>query len=276
MRASASGRGMEEWMLEGNGSLVVVGTGIRTTEHLTGNAIAWIKASDKVLYVVADLVAERVIKELSPSAESLTALYGEGKPRGETYHAMVDRILDAVRGGHRTCVVLYGHPGVFAYPGHLAIERARDEGYPATMLPAISAEDCLFADLGIDPGHQGMQSYEATHFVLHRKRIDPTTALVLWQIGSFGDNTYRREGASNHRLPFLVARLCEEYPADHAVTIYEAAIYIGCAPRIERLRLGKLAEARVTPASTLYIPPVRKSRIDSATAAWLGFEPADR
>src|SRR5689334_15248601 len=143
---------MEEWMLEGKGSLVIVGTGIRTTEHLTGSAIAWIKASDKVLYVVADLIAERVIKELSPSAESLTVLYGEGKQRGETYHAMVDRILDSVRGGQRTCVVLYGHPGVFAYPGHLAIERARDEGYPATMLPAVSAEDCLFADLGIDPG----------------------------------------------------------------------------------------------------------------------------
>lgn len=263
-------------MVDGNGSLVVVGTGIRTVGHLTGDAIAWIKASEKVFYVIADLVAERVIKDLSPTAESLAVLYGEGKPRMETYHAMVDRILDSVRNGQRTCVVLYGHPGVFALPGHIAIERARDEGYTAMMLPSVSAEDCLIADLGIDPGLHGLQSYEATHFVLVRKRIDPTTPLVLWQIGSFGDVTYRREGAGNQKLPLLVARLLEEYPPDHVVTIYEAAIYVGTAPRIERLRLSKLVEARLTTASTLYIPAARKSRIDPATAAWLGFEPTER
>jgi hypothetical protein len=33
------------------------------------------------------------------------------------------------------------------------------------MLPGISAEDCLFADLGIDPGIYGCQSYEATDFL---------------------------------------------------------------------------------------------------------------
>jgi uncharacterized protein YabN with tetrapyrrole methylase and pyrophosphatase domain len=263
-------------MAEGKGSLVVVGTGIRTTGHLTGDAIAWIKASEKVYYVISDLVAERIIKDLSPSAESLASLYVEGKPRMDTYLAMVDCILQSVRGGARTCLVSYGHPGVFAYPAHLSIERARDEGYPATMLPAVSAEDCLFADLGIDPGMNGLQSYEATHFALFRKRIDPTTALVLWQIGSFGDGTYRRDGAGNQKLPLLVTRLLEDYPPDHVVTIYEAAIYVGVPPRIERLRLHKLAEARVTPASTLYIPPARKSRIDPATAAWLGFEPTER
>jgi uncharacterized protein YabN with tetrapyrrole methylase and pyrophosphatase domain len=263
-------------MVGSNGSLVVVGTGIRTTGHLTGDAIAWIKASEKVFYVVADIVAERVIKGLSPSAESLAVLYDEGKPRMETYLAMVDRVLQSVRSGQRTCLVAYGHPGVFAYPAHLSIERARDEGYPATMLPAVSAEDCLFADLGVDPGVNGLQTYEATHFVLHRKRIDPTTALILWQIGTFGDSTFRREGAGNQKLSLLVARLLEEYPPDHMVTIYEAAIYVGVNPRIERLRLSKLPEARVTPASTLYIPPAKKSRIDPATAAWLGFEPTER
>jgi hypothetical protein len=35
------------------------------------------------------------------------------------------------------------------------------------MLPAISAEDCLFADLGVDPADHGCPSYEATDFLVH-------------------------------------------------------------------------------------------------------------
>jgi hypothetical protein len=53
------------------------------------------------------------------------------------------------------CVALYGHPGVFACVGHEAIERARAEGIDAQMLPGISAEDCLFAELGVDPAVGG-------------------------------------------------------------------------------------------------------------------------
>jgi hypothetical protein len=34
------------------------------------------------------------------------------------------------------------------------------------MLPAVSAEDCLFADLGVDPGAAGCQSHEAADFLI--------------------------------------------------------------------------------------------------------------
>ena len=62
---------------------------------------------------------------------------------------MVERILSYVRRGLNVCVVFYGHPGV--HPGHESIRRARMEGFSASKLPGISAEDCLFAELGIDP-----------------------------------------------------------------------------------------------------------------------------
>src|SRR5205085_11822477 len=132
------------------GSLVIVGTGIRTVGHLTTEAIAWMKAADKLLYVVADPIAEDVIKRFNPDgAESLSELYDDGKPRMDTYDEMVERILSCVRNGLRTCVAFYGHPGVFVYPSHESIRRARSEGFSAKMLPGISAEDCLFADMGI-------------------------------------------------------------------------------------------------------------------------------
>ena len=44
------------------GSLVVIGTGIRTVGQLTIEAIAWMEIADSLLYVVADPVAEAVME----------------------------------------------------------------------------------------------------------------------------------------------------------------------------------------------------------------------
>ena len=49
------------------------------------------------------------------------------------------------------------------------------EGFNAQMLAGISAEDCLFADLGLDPGKNGCQSFEATDFLIRRRQFEPTS-----------------------------------------------------------------------------------------------------
>src|SRR5215218_8387876 len=168
----------------GKGSLVVIGTGIKTVGQLTVEAIAWMQKADKLLYVVGDPVAKETITQLNPEgAESLSDLYAEGKPRIETYNQMVERVVECVREGLLTCLACYGHPGVFVYPSHESIRRARSEGFDAKMLPGISSEDCLFADLGVDPGIYGCQSFEATDFLINNRTTDPRSSLVLWQIG---------------------------------------------------------------------------------------------
>ena len=84
-------------------------------------------------------------------------------------------------------VVFYGHQRVFVHPGHESIRRAHMEGFPACMLPGISAEDCLFAELGIDPSKNGCQSFEATDFLVYKRKFDNRSSLILWQIGANGD-----------------------------------------------------------------------------------------
>ena len=91
---------------------------------------------------------------------SLQPLYGERKSRMKTYREMVHAMLTEVRAGKNVCVAFYGHPGVFAWAPHEAIRIARKEGYFAHMEPGISSEDCLYADLGIDPATFGCQHYE--------------------------------------------------------------------------------------------------------------------
>jgi uncharacterized protein YabN with tetrapyrrole methylase and pyrophosphatase domain len=250
-----------------NCSLIVVGTGIRVVGQLTMEAIAWIKRADRVLYVVADPVSIETIHELNPlGAESLLSLYADGKPRLATYDAMVERILTCVREGKLTCVASYGHPGVLAFPSHEAIRRVRAEGYVARMLPGISAADCLFADLGIDPATHGCQSYDATDFLLHCRTIDTSASVVLWQVGVVGDPMYREAGYDRSALPMLVARLCQFYPPDHGCYIYQAAVYPGFEPRIRAAPISDLPQLEIGAMSLLYIPPARAAIPDSVFA----------
>ena len=259
------------------GKLVVVGTGLRTTGQMTVEAIAWIKSAEVVLYVVGDPVAEDAILALNPKAESLQTLYSEETQRIDTYNAMVARLIEEVRSGKTVCGVFYGHPGVFVYPSHEAVKQARAEGFSAVMLPGISAEDCLFADIGTDPATTGCSSYEATDWLFNERPADPASAMVLWQIGILGNAGYNPVGKyPTPLMPLLIGKLGQYFTMDHKVAVYEAAVQFGCRPSINWVPISGLATAELSAASTLYIPPEQKSRPDMAMysyAAAMGISP---
>jgi len=253
------------------GELSVVGTGIRLATQITPEAENCIRSADRVLHACAEGSAAQWIESLNPKSESLDLLIRYDQPRMVTYRATVDRILACVRHGLRVCVVFYGHPGVFANATHEAIRLARGEGYPAEMLPAISAEDCLFADLGLDPGASGYQSFEATDFLIHRKRIGAHNTVVLWQIGMIGESGYK---ASPNRtgLAVLTEQLLRLYTNDHPVIVYEASQYPVTAPVIRTISLAQLPDAKISAYSTLCIPPLKTPRPDLQIRKRLGFE----
>jgi uncharacterized protein YabN with tetrapyrrole methylase and pyrophosphatase domain len=251
-------------------NLVVVGTGIRAIGQLTVETIAWIKSADRVLYVVSDPVAEEAIRTLNPEgAESLLPYYDENKLRSETYREIVEVAMVYLRQGLRVCVAVYGHPGVLAVAPHEMIRRARAEGFTARMLPAISAEDCLFADLGVDQVG-GCSSYEATDFLLNTRIIDPASHLILWQIGGLGDATYHKYDYNVRGLDQLARKLAAYYGPNHQVTLYEAAMFPGVEPLIRSGPIYHLPHGRPTPNSTMYVPPLSQAQPDLAIRQELG------
>lgn len=252
------------------GSLIVVGTGISLVGHATLAAVEAIRRADKLFYLVTEPAAEAWIRRLNPSATTLEDCYGDGKPRLRTYREMTDRIVNAVRAGLDVCVAFYGHPGVFVQSTHDAVRRARREGFSARMLPGISTEDCLFADLGVDPCSAGCQSYEATDFLLFRRRFDPTSALILWQVGVLGESAARKDMSSRpERLKVLAASLGRHYPTKHPVVLYEAAQFPVCEPVIRRVPLGRLSAQTILPMTTLYVPPRPPRGLDPKVVRWL-------
>ena len=250
--------------MERRGSLVCVGVGMTLGSHITPLARSYIEKADVVFTAVSDGIIELWLARMNPDVRSFQALYSEGKSRAQTYREMVEAIMTEVRAGKRVCGAFYGHPGVFALPPHKAIALARAEGYQAHMEPGVSAEDCLYADLGFDPGQYGCQHYEASQIMFYRRRIDTSAYLVLWQVGVAGDQSFARFSTSASYRQVLVDILARDYDLEHEVILYRAVTLPTQAPRVERLALGKLPQADIDMHVTLVIPPARALEPDNS------------
>lgn len=251
--------------------LIVVGTGIQAVGQLTIEARSAIERAATVFFLVADPLARIYLERLNNNLQSLHECYATDKPRMESYLEMVELIVAEVKKGKLVCVALYGHPGVFAFPAHVAVRRLRDEGIYAKMLPGVSAEDCLFADLGIDPAMAGCQSFEATDFLLFQRVFDPRSSLILWQVGVIGDASFQAGGYEYQRgITILVERLNAYYNKVHKMIVYEASHYPIYECRHEIVELAHLSDVKLTAESTLYIPPATVSEPNPEMLARLG------
>src|SRR3990167_4815911 len=168
------------------GSLTIVGFGIKCISHLTMETSVYIKEADKVLYSVNEPVMESWIIANNTNSVSIDLLVGTSRLRKDLYKKITNEIIASVEINHHVCVVFYGHPTIFAKSALEAAHKIKADGFATKILPGISAEDCLFADLWIDPGSQGCQSYEATDFLIRQRNPDPTSHLILWQAGIIG------------------------------------------------------------------------------------------
>jgi siroheme synthase len=250
------------------GSLVLVGSGIELGRHMSQRAWSEIQRADQV-FVLADAFAFDCIARVRPDAQNLCEHYADDRDRRLSYRAMEAAIVDPVIAGHRVCGVFYGHPGVFADVAHNAIAQARARGHRARMEPGISAADCLFADLGIDPGRCGLQCYEATQFLVGERPIDSSALLLLWQVALAGNVACVGFEPVPERLQLLVDKLLRWYKPDTEVILYEAATLPIADFRADRMALIDLPRARYREYTTLVIPPSTRPRPDTLSRAAL-------
>jgi len=250
--------------------LTVVGLGIRSLQT-TPEARVCIEQASKVLYLAGDPVSEAFICRLNPTAQTLDNFYQKGKARMKIYNRMVEKILSCLEKSGDLCVVFYGHPGVLCYPGLEAVRRARLKGVSARMLPGVSAEDNLIADLGIETA--SLQSYEATAFLIYGYRFDTSAGLLLWQLDVLGETRWNPPHKKvPGRLKVLVDYLAGFYGRHHHVYLYRAAEIPIAQPLIKRLPLSDLAGSESVGGSTLYVPHKGLPNLDSDMVKKLGME----
>jgi len=238
-----------------SGSLVCVGTGMTLGAHISPIAKSHIEQADIVFSLMANGFAEKWLEGMNNDVRSLQGYYQEGKNRNITYNEMVEAILSQVREGKKVVAAFYGHPGVFACVSHRAIKKAKAEDLAATMEPGISAEDCLYADLAIDPGKTGCMHYETSQFMFYKRNIDTSAHLILWQVALAGDKSLGKFATGKAYRQVLVDLLLEHYPADHQVILYQAKGIAIDAMRDDKIALVDLVDAELFMHTTLVIPP---------------------
>ena len=265
------------------GSLTIVGTGYAVSGQVTPETRWWIDNADKLFYLVTDTATSAWLRGRNVSAESLHDSYIEGESGLKASQRMAERIVDAVRAGHSVTAAFSGHPAILLETPHRARRMARAEGYPARMLPAVSFEDTLVADLGIDPAVDGRTLWEATMFLEREPITDPTSLLVLMQVGAIGEANYRSGTRPNRPgLEQLQESLARRYGLGHEAIVYECAQLPVLEPRVERPTIGDIANAPVSVRSTLVIPPLERRPANRERLRRLGIdstadhEPAQR
>ncbi|MGX5173781.1 SAM-dependent methyltransferase [Aliikangiella sp. IMCC44653] len=251
------------------GELICVGTGIQLGAHITPVAKSAIQAADTVFMSVSNHFMEEWISQMNNDVRNLQSHYQKGLSRNQTYRKMLEVVVAEVKQGKNVCLCLYGHPGVFALVAHKAIQQLKHEGYSASMEPGISAEDCLIADLGLDPGKLGCQQYEATQFMMYHRQIDPSALLILWQIGVAGDMSLAKRNTSRQALQILIDLLGQHYPLSHQVILYEAKTISLGNNRIQKIALSDLVNAKLHDYTTLVIPACKELQKNHAVISQL-------
>lgn len=265
-------RDMEDMTEVKKGSLKVVGTGISVSGQMTLYTQSVIKHADVVLSVVSGMAFSN-LRSLNPNIVDLKKHYHENTSRFITYQNMKLEIMEHVIAGKNVVAAFYGHPGVFVTPSHDAIKELCDMGYRAEMLPGVSAEDCLVADLGLDPARHGCQSYEATKFLFRKYRIDPHMMQIIWQIGGIAEFLMPSNKTEHPGLPVLRDELLKYFPAEHEVIVYEAATMPVFGPSIEKMPLQKLGDVKPGKAKTLVIPALCEPEFDVEILEKFGLTP---
>ena len=247
-------------------NLVVVGSGIKSIAHLTEETKRVIQNADKVLYLVNEDNLKTWINRESKEAESLEPIYFNYPKRIDAYHHLTLHIVNEYRRVKNLCVVFYGHPTVFADSALNAVKIIKAENGKASVLPAVSAMDCLFSDLQIDPGEHGCFSIDATELLLYERSIDVASHLILWQVAGLASHDMQL----TKKLVVLEDYLRNYYPSQQLVCIYEAAILPSLKARVEWIKLDALCQTEIKPMSTLYVPPATKMKLSPMYLELLG------
>lgn len=238
-------------------TLIVVGSGIKSIAHITEETKKIIQHADKVLYLVNEDNLKAWIQREAKEAESLEPAYFSSPKRIDAYSQITTRIVSEYYKIKTLCVVFYGHPSVFAESALNAVKEINAANGHAILLPAVSAMDCLFSDLQIDPGDQGCYAIDATELLIYEKSVETYTHTILWQIANLG----MADANQTRKIHVLRDYLYEFYPEDYQVCLYEAAILPTQKPRIQWLSLRDLVQTAINPVSTLYIPPMPKTAL---------------
>ena len=238
--------------------IYIVGLGIVHLEQITPEVDNAISKSKTTLFVERGHGIKAYLQSKCRNIIDLTGLYSEDGDRQETYRRMAAATIQAALDNPPVTLALYGHPLIYSYPPFLVKEMAKRLALRTKTLPGISALDCLFVDLGIDPAMNGLQMFEATELLLRDRPLFPDVPAVLWQIGALETGLFSTRPSTAERFTRFTAHLLKFYSRDHTVFAVHSSTHPLLRSEIFRFKIDEMESyaPALHAGFTLYIPPV--------------------
>jgi uncharacterized protein YabN with tetrapyrrole methylase and pyrophosphatase domain len=243
--------------------IYIVGLGMVGPRQITKEGDAALRKCSRVFALHYDDTVTDYLATVSSSVSKLVGFYEEGVSRSVTYERISTTVLDAAMEAPPVAFAVYGHPLVFVAPTKIIQQEGARRGLRVKTLPGISAMDCLFIDLGLDPAVDGLQMYEATDLLLRERPLQSDVPCLLWQIGALETIFYVPQQSRPERFTRLRNYLTRFYAPEHEVVVALTPTLPIANPKLLKCRLDELetASARINGAETLYIPPVTQRHI---------------
>lgn len=243
--------------------IAIVGMGITGVHQLTREGEETIRRCARTFVAEAGPGVVDFVRTLSPETIDLKDHFRPGTHRLEIYRSIASEIVAAAVKSPPVCFATYGHPTMYSYPTVLVRRAAAILDLRVSILPGISFLDTLLVDLGLDPGFDGLQVYEATDLLVRRRPLQPDVGCVIAQAPVVGEPGTRDASSNTPNLVRLQEYLLTFYPADHQVVVVVSKSHPLLAPLRHATRLSMLAAdlASGPATATMYIPPVERRAI---------------
>jgi uncharacterized protein YabN with tetrapyrrole methylase and pyrophosphatase domain len=239
------------------GEIVVMGSGLLGSHHLTLETVEAMSSADVVYHLVTGVEAEQRMKQLNPRVFSLISFYRDGDLDLEVYGRIVSFLLAQAMVHRRVGFVVMGHPSIYVAPTHLLVEHGPRHGVPVHVLPALSSIDTILTQMPFDIANTGLQILDSNRLVSYGLVPMRNVPLLVFQVGCFGSGFITRQVQNApDRLRPLVEYLLAYYPSEHPVELIECEMGWPHRAVRHRLTLAQLATSGhlVNYNSTLFVP----------------------
>jgi uncharacterized protein YabN with tetrapyrrole methylase and pyrophosphatase domain len=249
--------------------IAVVGLGILGVPQITHEAEEMMRRCRHIFVADTGNGVAEYLRTLSPHVVDLASEKETGAHRIPIYRRFASHVVSAALAEPPVCFATYGHPTMFCYPTTLIQRAAVVLDLKVALVPGVSSLDTLLCDLGVDPGSDGLQLYEATDLLVRQRPLQNDVACVITQAPMVADALNRPAARDVGNLALLQAYLLQFYPADCEVVLATSSPHPLLEPLIQQVRLGSLAAGLVQSAqlTTLFIPPVKRRAIADARLA---------
>lgn len=202
--------------------LACVGISIHGLGAVTFEALAHLVCADVVFCYPPTRRHYELLKLINRNAINMhDTLYLRGSPFDPAYDAIINEVIQTVKGGKRVAYATQGSPVFHCGTAVSLHRRAKREGFSSILVSGVSSFELLCAELAEDYDIRNIQICSVRDYVEGTIAINARIPCLLFDLGRYVMPAVREvpDALAGPKLAALTELLCVNYPADYEIVL---------------------------------------------------------